>query len=158
MIGYRSRHRKRVNQESEYFFTKTKYWSSSTVVCKFFLFHTRQIIKYLDYNTRLVTCVPQSPTWFRLRTSTFENSNMRANVSPIMVDLKCPTCISFAMFGDEKSITALFTGRIGAQVLIPLTSISCIFCNNVHHWYFAGINSSIDNTGIFYILKVSIKP
>lgn len=39
-------------------------------------------------------------------TSTFENASMHANVSPIIVDLKCPTCISFfAILGDEKSIT-----------------------------------------------------
>jgi hypothetical protein len=65
------------------------------------------------------------------RTSTFENSNMHANVSPIIVDLKCHMCISF--LGDEKSIIAHFTGRIDAQVLIPLTSMSCILCNNVAH-------------------------
>jgi hypothetical protein len=56
---------------------------------------------------------------------------MRANVSPIIVDLKCHMCISF--LGDEKSIIAHFTGRIDAQVLIPLTSMSCILCNNVAH-------------------------
>lgn len=55
---------------------------------KYILIHTREVIKCLDHNTRLDTCVPQSPTWFRRRTSTFENSNMRANVSPIIVDLK----------------------------------------------------------------------
>ncbi|BAS92418.1 Os05g0163050 [Oryza sativa Japonica Group] len=54
---------------------------------------------------------------------------MRARVSPMIVDLKCPTCISLAMLGDEKSSTALLTGRIGAHVLIPFTSISCILCN-----------------------------
>jgi hypothetical protein len=51
----------------------------------------------------------------------------------MIVDLRCPTCISFAILGDEKSSTSLLTGRTGAQVLIPFTSISCILCNIVVH-------------------------
>jgi len=45
--------------------------------------------------------VPQSPTWFTRSTVWPRNSKMRAMVSPMMVERKWPTCISFAMLGDE---------------------------------------------------------
>jgi len=47
--------------------------------------------------------VPQSPTWFTRRTSWPQNSRTRQIVSPMIVDRRWPTCISLAMFGDEKS-------------------------------------------------------
>ena len=75
------------------------------------------------YQKSELTCVPQSPTWFRRRTSTFENSSMLARVSPIIVDLRWPTCISLAILGEEKSTTALLMESFGAQVSIPSTSI-----------------------------------
>ena len=58
-----------------------------------------------------------------------ENSSIRANVSPIMVDLRWPTCISFAILGEEKSIKALLTGSRGAHELIPSISILCKLCS-----------------------------
>uniref|UniRef100_A0A0A9GH90 Uncharacterized protein n=1 Tax=Arundo donax TaxID=35708 RepID=A0A0A9GH90_ARUDO len=51
---------------------------------------------------------------------------MRASVSPIIVDRICPTCISLAMLGDEKSSNTLLTGMVGAHVLIPQISMSCV--------------------------------
>jgi hypothetical protein len=32
--------------------------------------------------------------------------------------------------------------------LIPLTSMSCILCNNVAHWQFAGIDNGTANASI----------
>ncbi len=51
------------------------------------------------------------------------NSNNLLTVSPIMVDRRCPTCISLAIFGEEKSMTTLcFFLRAGA--LTPFTNKS----------------------------------
>ncbi|WVZ14254.1 hypothetical protein V8G54_011820 [Vigna mungo] len=47
-----------------------------------------------------------------------------------MVDLKWPTCISFATLGEEKSTKTVFTGSRGAQLSIPsinsLSNLSAI--------------------------------
>lgn len=43
-----------------------------------------------------------------LKTSKPTYSSSLLKLSPIIVDRKCPTCISLAIFGDEKSITTLF--------------------------------------------------
>ena len=40
--------------------------------------------------------VPQSPTWFCRITSSPRNSSTRPTASPMMVERKCPTCISLA--------------------------------------------------------------
>ncbi len=45
--------------------------------------------------------VPQSPTWLSLMTWWPANSRIRTIASPTIVVRKCPTCISFAMFGEE---------------------------------------------------------
>lgn len=88
--------------------------------------------------------VPQSPMWFslceedspahlspphssfpspHLNTSWPRNSSSRESVSPIMVERRCPTCISLAMLGEEKSITTRsFLGTAGGRT--PLTSRS----------------------------------
>lgn len=93
--------------------------------------HKKGIVNMQETNIlwKRNTCVPQSPTWFRRSTSIFENSSIRARVSPIIVDLKWPTCISFAILGEEKSTTALLTEILGAQVSIPSISIFWIFCS-----------------------------
>ncbi len=49
--------------------------------------------------------VPQSPTWFCRITSSPRNSSTRPTASPMMVERKCPTCISLARFGEDRSIT-----------------------------------------------------
>ena len=46
-------------------------------------------------------------TWLMRRVSMPQNSRLRARVSPMMVERRCPTCISLATFGEEKSTTAL---------------------------------------------------
>ena len=51
--------------------------------------------------------VPQSPTWLVRITSKPMNSRTRLMLSPWMVDLKWPTCISLAILGLEKSTTTL---------------------------------------------------
>lgn len=45
-----------------------------------------------------------------------QNSKKRLRQSPRMVDRRCPTCISFAMFGDEKSAP----GVRGAEGIIKI--------------------------------------
>lgn len=67
---------------------------------------------------------------------------MRARVSPIIVDLKWPTCISFAILGDEKSITALLTGSAGAQFLMPFINMSWILYNNTDQLTKVSISNS----------------
>ena len=52
--------------------------------------------------------VPQSPTWLRRSTGWPRNSSTRASESPMIVERRCPTCISLAMLGLEKST---ITGR-----------------------------------------------
>ena len=47
--------------------------------------------------------VPQSPTWLSLITWSPTNSVTRAIASPTIVERRCPTCISLAMFGEEYS-------------------------------------------------------
>ena len=47
--------------------------------------------------------VPQSPTWLSLITWWPANSVTRAIASPTIVVRRWPTCISFAMFGEEYS-------------------------------------------------------
>jgi hypothetical protein len=66
--------------------------------------------------------VPQSPTWFSRSVSTPQYSRVRAMVSPMMVDRRCPTCISLATLGEEKSTTARLYGSAGAHVAGPSTS------------------------------------
>ena len=46
-------------------------------------------------------------TWFRRSTSTPQSSSMLASASPMTVERRCPTCISLATLGEEKSTTAL---------------------------------------------------
>ena len=60
-------------------------------------------------------CVPQSPTWFSRSTEAPENSRHRHSASPITVLRRCPTCISLATFGLEKSTTARPQGGLGAH-------------------------------------------
>eukprot|EP00659_Diplonema_papillatum_P020719 gene20719-biopygen21007 len=55
------------------------------------------------YAMSIPNCVPQSPTWLVLRTSCPQNSRSLQMLSPMMVERRWPTCIFFAMFGDEKS-------------------------------------------------------
>ena len=45
--------------------------------------------------------VPQSPTWFCRMTVCPSRSSTRASESPTTVVRRCPTCISFATFGEE---------------------------------------------------------
>ena len=45
--------------------------------------------------------VPQSPTWFSRITSWPAKVSSRTIASPITVERRCPTCISFATFGAE---------------------------------------------------------
>jgi len=45
-----------------------------------------------------------------------------------MVDLRWPTCISLAIFGEEKSTITLLIGSRGAQESIPSVSIFCTLC------------------------------
>lgn len=54
----------------------------------------------LMYAMSMPNCVPQSPMWFARVTCYPFNSRMRLIQSPMMVDLRCPTCISFAMLGE----------------------------------------------------------
>ena len=101
-------------------------------------------------------CVPQSPTWFSLcskeefqpaqchhhpfsplpsppspptylSTSCPTYSRSRESVSPMMVERRCPTCISLAMLGEEKSITTLFFSTAGG--LTPFTRMSVTSCD-----------------------------
>lgn len=48
----------------------------------------------------------------------------RPTVSPMIVDRRCPTCISFATFGDEKSTTAFLSVSFGAQLATPPVSMA----------------------------------
>lgn len=50
-----------------------------------------------------------------LRTSYPQNSNIRQTQSPIIVDRRCPTCISFAIFGEEKSTSTFNFGPEGGR-------------------------------------------
>src|ERR1700749_4816945 len=47
--------------------------------------------------------VPQSPTWLSRIRWWPTNSVTRARASPTIVVRRCPTCISFAMLGEEYS-------------------------------------------------------
>ena len=68
-------------------------------------------------------CVPQSPTWLTRSVSWPQNSRIRQIVSPMMVERRWPTCISFAILGDEKSTsTFFFSPRVG---LTPSARIDC---------------------------------
>ena len=61
--------------------------------------------------------------WPYRRTSCPTNSRRRLRLSPIIVDLRRPTCISLAIFGEEKSMTHLFlTGTAGGCT--PLVRMS----------------------------------
>ena len=44
--------------------------------------------------------------WFYLRTSWPTYSNKRLIDSPIIVDRRCPTCISLAMLGEDISTSS----------------------------------------------------
>ena len=57
--------------------------------------------------------VPQSPTWLILLTSYPVYSKILQSDSPIMVDLKCPTCISLAILGEEKSTAIVLLVSLG---------------------------------------------
>jgi hypothetical protein len=49
-------------------------------------------------------------------------------VSPMMVERKCPTCISFAMFGLEKSTATLFHARrINEDGVLIGVECECVF-------------------------------
>ena len=45
--------------------------------------------------------VPQSPTWLSLITWWPANSSTRTMASPTIVVRRWPTCIAFAMLGEE---------------------------------------------------------
>ena len=55
------------------------------------------------WEINMPNCVPQSPTWLTRFTSWPQYSRTLQIVSPMMVERKWPTCISLAMFGEEKS-------------------------------------------------------
>lgn len=59
-----------------------------------------------------------------------------------MVDLKWPTCISFAILGEEKSTTAFFTSSLGAHISIPFLSISSILYTNKNHKHLKSNNNN----------------
>jgi hypothetical protein len=50
-------------------------------------------------------------------------SHIYQHLSPMIVDLRCPTCISFAMFGDEKSTNTFLFGITGPRTpLVKMVS------------------------------------
>jgi hypothetical protein len=59
--------------------------------------------------------VPQSPMWFCRMTVPPRKPRIRASASPMMVERRCPTCISLATFGPEYS-TTVRTPRSGVPV------------------------------------------
>lgn len=75
--------------------------------------------------------VPQSPTWLILQTLLPRNSKILQMLSPCIVDLRCPTCIFFAILGLEKStrIVFVFSGysHPSMQLLMNTFSDSRIF-------------------------------
>lgn len=66
-------------------------------------------------------CPLTSPPSY-LSTSCPTYSRSRARVSPMMVERRCPTCISLAMLGEEKSMTTRFLSTTGG--LTPFTRMS----------------------------------
>lgn len=68
---------------------------------------------------------PSPPSYLSTSCPTYSRS--RESVSPMMVERRCPTCISLAMLGEEKSITTLFFSTAGG--LTPFTRMSVTSCD-----------------------------
>ena len=68
--------------------------------------------------------VPQSPTWLSRITWWPAKSSVRAMASPTIVVRRWPTCISFAMLGEEYSTTTVCGSAARLTPSRPLPSIS----------------------------------
>ena len=60
-------------------------------------------------------CEPQSPRWLSRITRCPSAAMIRARLSPMTVERRCPTCIGLATFGDEKSMTTVLTCAGGSS-------------------------------------------
>ena len=75
--------------------------------------------------------VPQSPTWLSRSTGWPRNSSTRAKASPMIVERRCPTCISLAMLGLEKStITGVGATPVAARHGTPRRGSPRRACNS----------------------------
>ena len=80
---------------------------------------------FFTLQEKSVKCQQEEREVMHLSTSCPTNSSSLQIVSPMMVDRKWPTCISLAMFGEEKSTTTLsLLGTGGGRT--PFTSMSDI--------------------------------
>ena len=60
-------------------------------------------------------CEPQSPRWLSRTTRCPSAAMIRARLSPMTVERRCPTCIGLATLGDEKSMTTVLARAGGLQ-------------------------------------------
>ncbi|CAA7062525.1 unnamed protein product [Microthlaspi erraticum] len=77
--------------------------------------------------SKSVTCVPQSPTWFLRRTSTFEYSSMRAMVSPMIVDHANERALGLHLLRFSENVEEACTN------LLP--NVLCKYLYNLSEYY-----------------------
>ena len=70
-------------------------------------------------------CEPQSPRWLSRTTRCPSAALIRARLSPITVERRCPTCIGLATLGDEKSMTTVLACAVGARPSVSSASSAC---------------------------------